>query len=76
MASKLLFLPLVPALAFGIVEVASRISVPVSAPTPTHQRVVIQPVVPAPIVEFHVTPPAPPAPPVPPPPCIDCTATA
>lgn len=77
MASKLLLLPLVPALAFGIVEVASRISMPTSAPAPISQHVptsqpnvvVIERVAPAPLVK-HV------APPQPPPPCIDCTATA
>ncbi len=45
MASKLLLLPLVPALAFGVVEVASRISTPlvvIEQPTPVKR--VIKPV--------------------------------
>ena len=74
MASKLLLLPLIPALAFGIVEVATRIAMPTSAPTalaPVSKPnvVVIEHVAPAPILR-HV------APLPPPPPCIDCTATA
>ena len=67
MASKLLLLPLIPALAFGIVEVASRIALPTSAPTtlaPISKPsvVVIEHVAPAPIIR-HVAPPTPPEPP-------------
>lgn len=53
MASKLFLLPLVPALAFGIVEVASRISMPstpVAAPavvvvehSPPVKRIIVEP---------------------------------
>ncbi len=72
MAFKLLLLPLVPALAFGSVEVASRISLPTHAPAPiSAPNVVVIEHPPAPILR-HVTP----APPAPPPPCIDCTVSA
>ncbi len=56
MASRLFLLPLVPALAFGIVEVASRISMPTAAPTPTTIKA------PAVVIIEHAAPVAPIAP--------------
>jgi hypothetical protein len=67
---KLLLLPLIPALGFGLVEVASRIVVPtVTSPvavapiafTPDLSPIIVAPDLP---------------PPAPPPPCIDCTVSA
>jgi hypothetical protein len=69
MASKLLLLPLVPALAFGIVEVASRISMP----TPTAAPTVVVIDRPAPVTRVIEPIEPPPAPP-PEPACRGCTA--
>lgn len=61
MARKLLLLPLVPALAFGIVEVANRISMPAAAPTTSAQpAVIVEHVAPAPVKKILI--PEPPAP--------------
>ncbi len=69
--SKLMLLPLIPALAFGIVEVASKISMLTSAPDPTPVVVVEVPVKRIVIEQ----PPAPPAPPTPEPECRGCVTS-
>jgi hypothetical protein len=78
MASKLLLLPLVPALAFGMVEVASRISMPsvahapISAPAIAPHVVVIERTAPVAPVVIETPPPAP----APEPPCSHGCATS